>query len=130
MDNLILIRHGQSVWNAENKFTGWVDVDISPKGREEAANAAQIIKNKLLEIDHAFCSSLLRAINTANIILKGLNSSIVPIKKWQLNERHYGSLQGKNKAEKSKIYGDEMVRKWLRSYDFPTHKLTILEVAE
>ena len=70
MNNLILIRHGQSVWNAENKFTGWVDVDISPKGREEAANAAIIIKNKLLEIDHVFCSSLLRAINTANIILK------------------------------------------------------------
>ena len=69
MNNLILIRHGQSVWNAENKFTGWVDVDISPIGREEAANAAIIIK-KILEIDYVFCSSLIRAINTANIILK------------------------------------------------------------
>ena len=72
MNNLILIRHGQSVWNAENKFTGWVDVDISPIGREEAVNAAIIIKKKLLEIDYVFCSSLIRAINTANIILKNL----------------------------------------------------------
>ena len=95
MNNLILIRHGQSVWNAENKFTGWVDVDISAKGQEEAENAARIIKNKFLEIDHVFCSSLIRAINTAKIILDNLNSSLVPEKKWQLNERHYGSLQGK-----------------------------------
>ena len=77
MNNLILIRHGQSVWNAENKFTGWVDVDISPKGKEEAANAAKIIKNKFIQIDHVFCSCLIRAINTADIILKNLNSSVV-----------------------------------------------------
>lgn len=130
MNNLILIRHGQSVWNAENKFTGWVDVDISPIGREEAANAAIIIKKKFLEIDYVFCSSLIRAINTADIILQNLNSSIVPVKKWELNERHYGSLQGKNKAETSKTYGDEMVKKWRRSYDIPPPKLSELEVAE
>ena len=130
MNNLILIRHGQSVWNAENKFTGWVDVDISPKGIEEAANAATIIKKKSLEIDYVFCSSLIRAINTADIILEKLNSSIVPAKKWELNERHYGSLQGKNKAEISKTYGDEMVKKWRRSYDIPPPKLSELEVAE
>ena len=130
MNNLILIRHGQSVWNAENKFTGWVDVDISPIGREEAANAAIIIKKKSLEIDYVFCSSLIRAINTADIILQNLNSSIVPVKKWELNERHYGSLQGKNKAETSKTYGDEMVKKWRRSYDIPPPKLSELEVAE
>ena len=130
MDNLILIRHGQSVWNAENKFTGWVDVDISAIGREEAANAAIIIKKKSLEIDYVFCSSLIRAINTADIILQNLNSSIVPVKKWELNERHYGSLQGKNKAETSKTYGDEMVKKWRRSYDIPPPKLSELEVAE
>ena len=130
MNNLILIRHGQSVWNAENKFTGWVDVDISAIGREEAANAATIIKKKSLEIDYVFCSSLIRAINTADIILQNLNSSIVPVKKWELNERHYGSLQGKNKAETSKTYGDEMVKKWRRSYDIPPPKLSELEVAE
>ena len=130
MNNLILIRHGQSVWNAENKFTGWVDVDISAIGREEAANAAIIIKKKSLEIDYVFCSSLIRAINTANIILQNLNSFIVPLKKWELNERHYGSLQGKNKAETSKTYGDEMVKKWRRSYDIPPPKLSELEVAE
>ena len=130
MNNLILIRHGQSVWNAENKFTGWVDVDISPIGREEAANAAIIIKKKFLEIDYVFCSSLIRAINTADIILQNLNSSILPVKKWELNERHYGSLQGKNKAETSKTYGDEMVKKWRRSYDIPPPKLSELEVAE
>ena len=130
MNNLILIRHGQSVWNAENKFTGWVDVDISAIGREEAANAAIIIKKKSLEIDYVFCSSLIRAINTADIILQNLNSSIVPVKKWELNERHYGSLQGKNKAETSKIYGDEMVKKWRRSYDIPPPELSELEVAE
>jgi 2,3-bisphosphoglycerate-dependent phosphoglycerate mutase len=130
MNNLILIRHGQSVWNAENKFTGWVDVDISSRGREEAINAANTIKNKSLVIDHVFCSSLIRAINTADIILKDLNSSVVPLKKWQLNERHYGSLQGKNKAETSKIYGDKMVNEWRRSYDIPPPKLTKSEVAE
>ena len=130
MNNLILIRHGQSVWNAENKFTGWVDVDISVLGKEEAANAAIIIKKKSLEIDYVFCSSLIRAINTADIILQNLNSSIVPVKKWELNERHYGSLQGKNKAETSKTYGDEMVKKWRRSYDIPPPKLSELEVAE
>ena len=130
MNNLILIRHGQSVWNAENKFTGWVDVDISAIGREEAANAAIIIKKKSLEIDYVFCSSLIRAINTADIILQNLNSFIVPVKKWELNERHYGSLQGKNKAETSKTYGDEMVKKWRRSYDIPPPKLSELEVAE
>ena len=130
MNNLILIRHGQSVWNAENKFTGWVDVDISAIGREEAANAAIIIKKKSLEIDYVFCSSLIRAINTADIILQNLNSSIVPVKKWELNERHYGSLQGKNKAETSKTYGDEMVKKWRRSYDIPPPKLSELEVTE
>ena len=130
MNNLILIRHGQSVWNAENKFTGWVDVDISAIGREEAANAALIIKKKSLVIDYVFCSSLIRAINTADIILQNLNSSIVPVKKWELNERHYGSLQGKNKAETSKTYGDEMVKKWRRSYDIPPPKLSELEVAE
>ena len=130
MNNLILIRHGQSVWNAENKFTGWVDVDISAIGREEAANAAIIIKKKSLKIDYVFCSSLIRAINTADIILQNLNSSIVPVKKWELNERHYGSLQGKNKAETSKTYGDEMVKKWRRSYDIPPPKLSELEVAE
>jgi len=130
MNNLILIRHGQSVWNAENKFTGWVDVDISAIGREEAANAAIIIKKKSLEIDYVFCSSLIRAINTADIILQNLNSSIAPVKKWELNERHYGSLQGKNKAETSKTYGDEMVKKWRRSYEIPPPKLSELEVAE
>ena len=130
MNNLILIRHGQSVWNAENKFTGWVDVDISAIGREEAANAAIIIKKKFLEIDYVFCSSLIRAINTADIILQNLNSFIVPVKKWELNERHYGSLQGKNKAETSKTYGDEMVKKWRRSYEIPPPKLSELEVAE
>jgi len=130
MNNLILIRHGQSVWNAENKFTGWVDVDISALGKEEAANAAIIIKKKSLEIDYVFCSSLIRAINTADIILQNLNSSIVPVKKWELNERHYGSLQGKNKAETSKTYGDEMVKKWRRSYDIPPPELSELEVAE
>ncbi len=116
MGRLILIRHGQSQWNLENRFTGWIDIPLSPNGEEEARRAGRLLKD--FKIDRAFTSALIRAHQTLDIILKEIHQTEVPIKKDQaLNERHYGELQGLNKADTAKRYGDEQVRLWRRSYD-------------
>lgn len=115
---LVLVRHGQSEWNLENKFTGWVDVDLSEKGYAEAKHAGQILKDHGLEFDKAYTSVLKRAIKTLNIILEETDQLWLPtVKSWRLNERHYGALQGLNKAETAEKYGDEKVHIWRRSYD-------------
>jgi 2,3-bisphosphoglycerate-dependent phosphoglycerate mutase len=120
MNNLILVRHGQSQWNKENKFTGWVDIDLTEKGRIEAAYAGELIKKLNINIDAFFTSELMRATNTMNIILKILKKSDKNVyKAWQLNERHYGSLTGLNKDEISKKYGKDQVKIWRRSFDTP-----------
>lgn len=113
---LVLIRHGQSQWNLENKFTGWVDVDITEKGREEAEKAGEQIKDEKFDI--AFTSALKRAQHTLEIIMDENGWKNLPVVKNQaLNERHYGDLQGLNKAETAKKFGDEQVHLWRRSYD-------------
>lgn len=115
---LVLVRHGQSEWNLENKFTGWVDVDLSEKGYAEAKHAGEILKDHGLEFDKAYTSVLKRAIKTLNIILEESDQLWLPtVKSWRLNERHYGALQGLNKAETAEKYGDEKVHIWRRSYD-------------
>lgn len=115
---LVLVRHGQSEWNLENKFTGWVDVDLSEKGHAEAKHAGQILRDHGLEFDKAYTSVLKRAIKTLNIILEETDQLWLPtVKSWRLNERHYGALQGLNKAETAEKYGDEKVHIWRRSYD-------------
>lgn len=116
MSQLTLIRHGESQWNLENKFTGWVDVDLSAKGETEAAQAGEKIKD--LKIDKGYTSVLKRAIRTLDIALEKAGKTGLPITRDQaLNERHYGDLQGLNKAETAKKYGDEQVHIWRRSYD-------------
>ncbi|MGC8568716.1 MAG: 2,3-bisphosphoglycerate-dependent phosphoglycerate mutase [Nitrososphaeria archaeon] len=117
MPYLILVRHGESLWNKENRFTGWVDVPLTDKGREEAKVAGELIKNTGIKIDVAYTSQLSRAIETLEIILKVLGQNIPVIKDYHLNERMYGDLQGLNKAETARIYGEEQVKLWRRSYD-------------
>ena len=115
---LVLIRHGESAWNLENRFTGWKDVDLSPKGIEEAKSAGKILKEMNLVFDVAYTSYLKRAIKTLNIVLEEMDELYIPVyKSWRLNERHYGALQGLNKAETAKKYGDEQVHIWRRSFD-------------
>ena len=115
---LVLIRHGESAWNLENRFTGWKDVDLSPKGIEEAKSAGKILKEMNLVFDVAYTSYLKRAIKTLNIVLEEMDELYIPVyKSWRLNERHYGALQGLNKAETAKKYGDEQVLIWRRSFD-------------
>jgi 2,3-bisphosphoglycerate-dependent phosphoglycerate mutase len=118
MAQLLIFRHGQSVWNLENKFTGWVDVELSPKGIEEAKQAGFKIQN--LHFDYAYSSSLLRAQNTLIIALNTANHSEIPITfDKALNERMYGDLEGLDKTETAKKYGEEQVKIWRRSYDIP-----------
>jgi 2,3-bisphosphoglycerate-dependent phosphoglycerate mutase len=118
MPKLILLRHGESQWNLENRFTGWVDVQLSPKGEQEAKRAGELLKD--YEIDELFTSVLTRAKETARIALETRGKGDVPTKRDQaLNERHYGDLQGLNKAETAAQYGDEQVHIWRRSYDVP-----------
>jgi 2,3-bisphosphoglycerate-dependent phosphoglycerate mutase len=115
---LILVRHGESQWNLENRFTGWVDVDLSPKGIEEARKAGELLKS--YRFDHGFTSALKRAQETLRIILEVTGQTDLVIERDQaLNERHYGDLQGLNKAETAKKFGDEQVHIWRRSYDIP-----------
>ncbi len=114
--NLILIRHGQSLWNQKNLFTGWTDIDLSQKGIEEAKQAGLLFKEKQLSFDVAFTSALQRSISTLHYILKELNVKIPIIKAWQLNEKHYGSLQGKNKQTMINKYGEEKIQKWRRDF--------------
>ena len=117
--NLILIRHGQSEWNALNQFTGWKDPDLTAKGIEEAHNAGKIIRNLKINFDLVFTSALVRAQNTAEIILGEINQSLSTIKNQALNERNYGDLAGLNKDDARKRWGDDQVHIWRRSYDIP-----------
>ena len=117
--NLILIRHGQSEWNALNQFTGWKDPDLTAKGIEEAHNAGKIISSLKINFDLVFTSALIRAQNTAEIILKEINQPLSTIKNQALNERNYGDLAGLNKDDARKRWGDEQVHIWRRSYDVP-----------
>lgn len=118
MGTLVLLRHGESQWNLENRFTGWVDVPLSPKGEEEARQAGEKLKAANIRFDLAFTSVLQRAIRTMEIALEILGQPNIPVEKDQaLNERHYGDLQGLNKAETAKKFGDEQVHIWRRSYD-------------
>jgi len=115
---LVLIRHGESEWNRLNLFTGWTDVDLSDKGREEAKSAGQILKQEGYDFDICYTSYLKRAIHTLNYVLEELDREWLPVKKtFLLNERHYGALQGLNKAETAAKYGEEQVKIWRRSYD-------------
>jgi 2,3-bisphosphoglycerate-dependent phosphoglycerate mutase len=120
MYKLVLLRHGESSWNKENKFTGWTDVDLSEKGIEEATKAAQVLSKEGFTFDIAFTSVLKRAIRTLWITLDGMDLMWIPVlRSWRLNERHYGALQGLDKAETAAKYGDEQVLIWRRSYDTP-----------
>ena len=115
--NLILVRHGQSEWNKQDKFTGWVDVPLSDNGKKEAEEAGNKINNLQLDFDNSFSSILVRSIQTYDQINKICEFNLVLKKDWRLNERHYGSLQGLNKQEMRNIHGDEQVLVWRRSYD-------------
>ena len=118
MSKLILLRHGQSVWNLENRFTGWTDVELSPKGIVEAENAGKALLKSGIDFDIAYVSVLKRAIHTLHLAAMNCGMSHVPeIRSWRLNERHYGALQGLNKADTVKKFGAEQVRLWRRSYD-------------
>lgn len=118
MIKLVLVRHGQSLWNLENKFTGWTDVDLSENGIKEAVEAGKVLKEKGFTFDIAYTSVLKRANRTLDLILNELDEKSIPIyKSWHLNERHYGALQGLNKKETADKYGDEQVHIWRRSYD-------------
>jgi 2,3-bisphosphoglycerate-dependent phosphoglycerate mutase len=120
MYTLVLLRHGESAWNLENRFTGWTDVDLTPKGIEEATAAGRLLKEGGYGFDVAHTSVLRRAIRTLWITLDGLDQMWIPVKNsWRLNERHYGALQGLNKAETAKKFGDEQVKIWRRSYATP-----------
>ncbi len=120
MPYLVLLRHGQSQWNLENRFTGWVDVPLTHKGEEEARQAGEKMKAVQLQFDTTFTSVLQRAIRTLELALDVLGQSDLPVEQDQaLNERHYGDLQGLNKAETAQKFGDEQVRIWRRSYDVP-----------
>ncbi len=120
MPTLILLRHGQSQWNLENRFTGWVDVNLTAEGEAQATRGGELIKAQGLQIDQAYTSVLTRAIRTCNLALEAAGQSYVPvIKDWRLNERHYGGLTGLDKAETAAKHGEDQVKIWRRSYDVP-----------
>ncbi|MDN4753591.1 2,3-diphosphoglycerate-dependent phosphoglycerate mutase [Porphyromonadaceae bacterium W3.11] len=120
MKRLVLIRHGQSQWNLENRFTGWTDVDLTEQGKNEAIKAGQQLKKEGFHFTKAYTSYLKRAIKTLNLVLDQMDLDWIPVEKdWRLNEKHYGTLQGLNKAETAKKYGDEQVLVWRRSFDVP-----------
>lgn len=120
MYKIVLLRHGESSWNKENRFTGWTDVDLTEKGVAEARQAGQLLKREGYAFDLAFTSVLKRANKTLNIVLEELDALWLPVEHtWRLNERHYGALQGLNKAETAAQYGDEQVLQWRRAYDTP-----------
>ena len=120
MHKLVLLRHGESVWNRENRFTGWTDVDLSERGRQEAQDAGRLLKEAGYVFDVAYTSVLKRAIRTLWYSLDTLDLMWVPVdKNWRLNERHYGGLQGLNKAETAERHGEAQVKIWRRSYDIP-----------
>jgi 2,3-bisphosphoglycerate-dependent phosphoglycerate mutase len=120
MHQLVLVRHGESVWNKENRFTGWADVDLSDKGREEARRAGRLLKDQGFHFDAAYTSLLKRAIRTLWIVLDEMDLMWIPVhRSWRLNERHYGALQGLNKAETAVKFGEAQVKIWRRAYDTP-----------
>jgi 2,3-bisphosphoglycerate-dependent phosphoglycerate mutase len=125
MYKLVLVRHGESDWNRENRFTGWTDVDLSAQGLKEARTAGEVLKAEGFTFDVAYTSVLKRAIRTLWIVLDQLDLMWIPVHhSWRLNERHYGALQGLNKAETAAQFGDEQVKIWRRSYDTPPPPLT------
>ncbi len=120
MHKLVLIRHGESVWNRENRFTGWVDVPLSEKGEDEARDAGNLLKSEGFDFDLAYTSVLRRAIKTLWLGLEQLDRMWIPVRtSWRLNERHYGGLQGLDKAEMARQFGEKQVHIWRRSYDIP-----------
>ena len=125
MKKLVLIRHGESQWNLENRFTGWTDVDLTEKGIQEAKNAGKLLKSEGYNFDLAYSSVLKRAIRTLWLIQDEMDLLWLPVtRNWKLNERHYGDLQGLNKSETAKKYGEEQVLIWRRSYDVPPPEMT------
>jgi 2,3-bisphosphoglycerate-dependent phosphoglycerate mutase len=125
MLRLVLLRHGESAWNRENRFTGWTDVDLTDKGRDEARQAGRLMTAEKFEFDVAFTSVLKRAIRTLWITLDEMDLMWIPVyRSWRLNERHYGALQGLNKAETAAQHGEAQVKIWRRSYDIPPPALT------
>jgi 2,3-bisphosphoglycerate-dependent phosphoglycerate mutase len=123
---MVLVRHGQSTWNLENRFTGWTDVGLSELGTQEALSAGQVLKEKGFVFDFAFTSVLRRAIKTLWIIMETMEIEWLPVTRaWQLNERHYGALQGLNKAEMAERFGEAQVKVWRRSYDVPPPPLNL-----
>jgi len=125
MHKVVLLRHGESTWNQENRFTGWKDVDLSEKGKTEARDAGRLMQEAGFAFDVAFTSVLKRAVKTLNIALEEMDQLWLPVTKhWRLNERHYGALQGLNKAETAAKHGDEQVKIWRRSYDIPPPPLS------
>src|SRR5580765_7901605 len=126
MSTLVLLRHGESTWNKENRFTGWTDVDLTDRGREEATEAGRLLKDGGYVFDLAYTSVLKRAIRTLTIALDELDLLWIPVEKnWRLNERHYGALQGLNKAETAAKHGDAQTKIWRRSYDIPPPPLAL-----
>jgi 2,3-bisphosphoglycerate-dependent phosphoglycerate mutase len=125
MYKVVLLRHGESTWNRENRFTGWTDVDLSDAGREEARRAGQLLKQEGFVFDVAYTSVLKRAIRTLWIVLDEIDQMWIPVyRSWRLNERHYGALQGLNKAETAARHGEAQTQLWRRSYDVPPSPLT------
>jgi 2,3-bisphosphoglycerate-dependent phosphoglycerate mutase len=126
MHKLVLLRHGQSDWNLKNLFTGWTDVDLTPQGEEEARTGGRLMKEQGFQFDLVYTSVLKRAIRTMHLAMAELDQLWVPvIRDWRLNERHYGALQGLNKAETAAKYGDDQVKIWRRSYDVPPPPLEV-----
>ena len=126
MHKLVLLRHGESQWNLENRFTGWTDVDLSEKGIKEATSSGEILKESGFDFNLVYSSLLLRANRTMDICLEEMGISDIPLKyNWRLNERHYGTLQGLNKGETAQKYGNEQVLTWRRSYNTPPPPLRI-----
>lgn len=129
MNKLVLIRHGESTWNQENRFTGWVDVPLTQKGKNEAIHAGQCLKNANFTFDLAFTSVLTRAIDTLHLALSEMKQNNIPtVHSWRLNERHYGALAGLNKAETAKKFGDDQVHIWRRSFAVAPPKLSDKEM--
>lgn len=125
MYKIVLLRHGESAWNRENRFTGWTDVDLTEKGEDEARTAGRLMKDAGFQFDIAYTSVLTRAVRTLWLALQEMQQVWIPVvNSWRLNERHYGALQGLNKAETAKKYGDEQVLIWRRSYDTQPPSLT------
>ncbi len=125
MKKIVLLRHGESAWNRENRFTGWTDVDLTEKGVGEAYRAGELMKKENFAFDKAYTSYLKRAVKTLNGVLDAMDQDWIPVEKdWRLNEKHYGQLQGFNKAETAAKYGDEQVKIWRRSFDVAPQPLT------